>query len=160
MSDNVARSPNETPGFDFGPKASSGTYSREWSVDGVVGDQTWLALIHLMAGTVTGFLALSSVVTLALVGISTLWFFLAGLPILAVMLWLCLQFARAERVRFAVTLGARLPAPPLDLSSGASMWRRVRRLLAAPATRTTRPGRRVRSTARCSEPAGLDNRFA
>ena len=101
----------------------------------VVSARTWLALIHLMAGTVTGFVAFFVIGTFALVGIGTLWFFLAGLPVLAVMVWLCGQFARAERARFAVTLGERLPAPPPDLSSGAGLWRRVRRLLTSPATR-------------------------
>ena len=71
----------------------------------------------------------------ALVGIGTLWFFLVGLPVLASLLWLCLQFARAERARFAITLGVRIPAPPLDLSTGAGWWRRIRRFLAAPAAR-------------------------
>jgi len=101
----------------------------------VVSAQTWLAVIHLLAGTVTGFLAFFLVVALALVGIGTLWFFLAGLPVLAAMFWLCLQFARAERARFAITLGTAMPAPPIDLSSGAGWWRRIRRFLAGAATR-------------------------
>ena len=100
----------------------------------VVSARTWLALIHLMAGTVTGVVAFAGVVVLTVAGIGTLWFFLAGLPVLAAMLWLCLQFARAERARFASTLGVWIAAPPLDLSSGAG-WRRISRVLAAAATR-------------------------
>jgi signal transduction histidine kinase len=101
----------------------------------VVSAQTWLAVIHLMAGTVTGFVALAIVVALTVAGIGTLWLFLIGIPVLAAMLRLCLVFARTERARFAVVLGARMPAPPIDLSPGTSAWRRIRRLLAAPATR-------------------------
>ena len=47
----------------------------------VVSAQTWLAVIHLMAGVVTGVLAFDVIVALALVGIGTLWLFLIGLPI-------------------------------------------------------------------------------
>ena len=50
------------------------------------------------------------IVALALVGIGTLWLFLIGLPVLVAALWLGLQFGRAERARFLVTLGVRIPA--------------------------------------------------
>jgi signal transduction histidine kinase len=101
----------------------------------VVSAQTWLAFIHLMSGTVTGALAFAVVLALTAAGIATLWLFLAGLPILLAMLWLCLQFGRAERARFALTLGVYLPTPPAGLSPGASRWGRAARLMAAPATR-------------------------
>ena len=101
----------------------------------VVSAQTWLAFIHLMSGAVTGAVAFAVVLALTAAGIATLWLFLAGLPILLAMLWLCLQFGRAERARFAVTLGVYLPAPPPGLSPGASRWGRSARLMAAPATR-------------------------
>ena len=101
----------------------------------VVSAQTWLAFIHLMSGAVTGALAFAVVLALTAAGIATLWLFLAGLPILLAMLWLCLQFGRAERARFALTLGVYLPAPPPGLSPGASRWGRAARLMAAPATR-------------------------
>jgi signal transduction histidine kinase len=55
--------------------------------------------------------------------------------VLVTMLWLCLQFGRFERARFAVLLGVRLPTPPVELSSGASLWRRLWRLVAERATR-------------------------
>ena len=97
--------------------------------------ETWLAFIHLMTGTVTGFLAFAVVVSMTVTGILTLWFFLAGLPVLVCMFWLCLQFGRAERARFAAMLGVRLPAPPIDLSRGSGLWQRTRRLLAARGTR-------------------------
>ena len=97
--------------------------------------ETWLAFIHLTAGLVTGFLALAVVITFTLTGILTLWFFLAGLPVLVAMFRLCLLFGQAERARFATLLGVRLPAPPVDLSRGASLWQRTKRLLTARATR-------------------------
>ena len=70
-----------------------------------------------MTGAVTGAVALAMVIALTVIGLTTVWFFLAGLPVLVTMLWLCLQFGRLERARFAVLLGVRLPAPPVDLSS-------------------------------------------
>ncbi len=101
----------------------------------VVSAETWLAVIHLMTGAITGAVALATVIAMTLLGLTTVWFFLAGLPVLVTMLWLCLQFGRFERARFAVLLGVRLPAPPVDLSSGASLWRRLWRLVAERATR-------------------------
>src|SRR5579872_938909 len=96
----------------------------------IVSAETWLAVIHLMTGAITGAIALAGVITLTAIGITTVWFFLAGLPVLVTMLWLCLQFGRFERARFEVLLGVRLPTPPVDLSSGASLWRRLWRLAA------------------------------
>jgi signal transduction histidine kinase len=101
----------------------------------IVSAQTWLAVIHLMTGAITGAVALAGVIVLTAIGVSTVWFFLAGLPVLVTMLWLCLQFGRFERARFEVLLGVRLPTPPVDLSSGASLWQRLWRLMAERATR-------------------------
>ena len=101
----------------------------------VVSAQTWLSVIHLMTGLVTGALAFAVVGSLALLGIGTLWLFLIGLPLLATAEWLCLLFGRAERTRFAVTLGIHIPGTPLNLSPGTGRWLRMWRLLA---TRTAR----------------------
>jgi signal transduction histidine kinase len=101
----------------------------------IVSAETWLAVIHLMTGAITGAVALAGVLVLTVVGVTTVWFFLAGLPVLVTMLWLCLQFGRFERARFALLLGVQLPTPPVDLSSGASLWRRLWRLVAEPTTR-------------------------
>jgi signal transduction histidine kinase len=101
----------------------------------IVSAETWLAVIHLMTGAITGAVALAMVIVMTMVGLTTVWFFLAGLPVLVTMLWLCLQFGRFERARFAVLLGVRLPTPAVDLSSGASLWRRLWRLITERATR-------------------------
>jgi signal transduction histidine kinase len=101
----------------------------------IVSAETWLAVIHLMTGAITGAVALAMVIALTAIGVTTVWFFLAGLPVLVTMLWLCLQFGRFERARFAVLLGVRLPVPPVALSSGAGLWQRLWRLVAERATR-------------------------
>lgn len=95
----------------------------------VVSTQTWLALIHLMTGLATGALAFAVIVTLAVVGFGTVWLFLIGVPVLAAALWLSLHFGRAERARFLVMLGVRIPAAPIPVSPGAGQWRRMWRLL-------------------------------
>jgi signal transduction histidine kinase len=95
----------------------------------VVSARTWLAVVHLIAGLITGALAFCVVVALLVLGFGTLWFFLLGLPIVVTALWLGLQFGRAERARFTVTLGVRIPAPPANLSPGTGRWRRMWRLL-------------------------------
>ena len=97
----------------------------------VVSAQTWLAVIHLMAGVVTGALAFGLIVGLALVGIGTLWLFLIGLPILVAALWLGLQFGRAERARFLVTLGVRIPPAPVPVNPGGGRFRRMWGVLTA-----------------------------
>ena len=95
----------------------------------VVSAQTWLAVIHLMTGVLTGALAFVMVVALGLLGISTLWFFLVGLPVLVAALWLGLRVGQGERARFAVTLGEQIPAPPANLGPGAARRGRMWRLL-------------------------------
>jgi signal transduction histidine kinase len=136
-------------GAGAGPAAASGPAARASSGPGaeappagallravraVVSGRTWLAVIHLMSGMVTGLVAFIISVTGAVVGVVLLPFAFAGLPVLVVVLWLCIQFARFERARFAVMLGARMPGPPRDLRPGASWWRRAWRFLASPAT--------------------------
>jgi signal transduction histidine kinase len=97
---------------------------------------TWLAFIHLLTGTITGALGFVVVSAMTLLGLATLWFFLAGLPVLAGMLYVCLRFARAEQVRFAVLLGVQLPPPPPVLRDPDAGWsRQVRELFTARATR-------------------------
>jgi signal transduction histidine kinase len=98
----------------------------------LVAVRTWLAFSHVLAGTVTGVFAFVMVSVFAVVGVTTLWFFLIGLHVLVAMFLLSQRFAQAERARFAVMLGEHIPSPPTDLSSGASAWQRTRRILATP----------------------------
>jgi signal transduction histidine kinase len=136
-------------GAGAGPAAASGPAARASSGPGaeappagaalravraVVSARTWLAVIHLLTGLVIGLAAFIIILTGAVTGIALLPVALAGIPVLAATLWLCVQFARFERARFADMLGARMPAPPRDLSSAASWWRRTWRFLASPAT--------------------------
>jgi signal transduction histidine kinase len=132
-------------GAGFGPAASRPPASSSparvpvgglrRAVRPIVSASTWLAVIHLLAGLVTGIVIFVLVLTFTVTGIATVWFFLAGLPVLAAMLWLCLQFGRAERARFAAVLGVAIPAPPPTPRPVTSWWRRVWPMLAAPATR-------------------------
>jgi len=101
----------------------------------VVSAPTWLAVIHLLAGLVTGLVIFAVVLTFTVTGLLTVWFFLLGLPVLAAMLWLCGQFGRAERARFAAVLGVAIPAPPPSFPPATSWWRRLWPMLADPATR-------------------------
>ena len=97
----------------------------------VVSAQTWLAVIHLMAGVVTGALAFGVIVALAVAGLGTLWLFLIGLPVLVAALWLGLQFGRAERARFLVMLGVRIPPAAVPVNPGGGRFRRMWRVLTA-----------------------------
>ena len=109
------------------PASSAGLLRR--AVRPVVSGRTWLAVIHLLAGWVIGLVAFVFFVTAASVGVALLPVALAGIPVLAATLWLCTRFAAFERARFAVMLGAQLPAPPRTLSPGVSWWRRTWRAL-------------------------------
>jgi signal transduction histidine kinase len=100
----------------------------------LVAVRTWLALIHLLTGVATGSVAFVVIAFGMSVGLATVWFLLLGLHVLVALAWLSLRFSQAERARFEVMLGERIPGPPADLTSGASAWQRVRRLLATPTT--------------------------
>src|SRR5450759_2932355 len=60
------------------------------AVRAVVSGRTWVAVIISLTGAVTG---------VGLVAAA-----LSGIPVLAATFWLCVQFARFERARFAVML--------------------------------------------------------
>jgi signal transduction histidine kinase len=84
----------------------------------LVSARTWLALIHHLAGLFLGFAAIF-VVTFGLgFGIGSLPAALIGLPLLGVTLLLTDWFARAERARFALLLGVRIPAWPAGARAG------------------------------------------
>jgi signal transduction histidine kinase len=84
----------------------------------LVSARTWLALIHHLAGLFLGFAAIF-VVTFGLgFGIGSLPAALIGLPLLGITLLLTDWFARAERARFALLLGVRIPAWPAGARAG------------------------------------------
>jgi signal transduction histidine kinase len=93
----------------------------------VVSARTWLAVIHLFSGMFAGIVI--SVVAIAglAVGLGTTPAALVGIPVLASVLWLCRQFARFERARFALLLGRDIPAPPPP--EPGTLWRRMWRIL-------------------------------
>jgi signal transduction histidine kinase len=99
----------------------------------LVSPRTWLAVIHLLAGLVIGLVSFTVVVTGISLGIALLPVFLVGIPVLVAVIWLAGLGARAERARFAVLLGAGIPAPPPppDEPTG---WRRVNLLFLARTT--------------------------
>jgi signal transduction histidine kinase len=78
----------------------------------LVSPRTWLAMIHHLAGMVTGLIAFSLVITGFFLGVGLVPLALAGLPVLGLTQRLAEWFAAAERARFSVGLGARIPAWP------------------------------------------------
>jgi signal transduction histidine kinase len=99
----------------------------------LVSPRTWLAVIHLLAGLVIGLVSFTVVVTGISLGIALLPVFLVGIAVLVAVVWLAGLFARAERARFAVLLGAEIPGPGPrpDEPTG---WRRVNLLFLARST--------------------------
>jgi signal transduction histidine kinase len=97
----------------------------------LVSARTWLAITHLLAGSVIGLVAFIFVVTGTSVGAALLPVGLLGIPVLAALMWLCGQLAVVERARFELLLGDSIPAPPppADHLTG---WRRAWQALAGP----------------------------
>ena len=92
----------------------------------VISAQTWLAVIHLLTGLFFGSLVFVLVVTFAAAGVGLVVVFLSGILVLAATLWLCAQFGRAERARFALMLGRLIPAPvppPVTVTGWRRLWR-------------------------------------
>ena len=89
----------------------------------LVSARTWLAMTQHLAGLIIGFVAIF-IVTFGLgFGFGGLFFALAGLPLLGLVLWLAHWFARAERARFAFLTGVRIPAWPAPDSPGRAGFR-------------------------------------
>jgi signal transduction histidine kinase len=99
----------------------------------LVSPRTWLAVIHLLAGLVIGIVAFTVVVIGIGLGIGLMPLFLVGIPVLVGVIWLAGMGARAERARFAVLLGAVIPAPA-PLPDEPRGWRRVNLLFLARST--------------------------
>ena len=89
----------------------------------LVSARTWLAMTQHLAGLLIGFVAIF-IVTFGLgFGFGGLFFALVGLPLLGVTVWLAHWLARAERARFALLTGARIPAWPAPGSVGRAGFR-------------------------------------
>ncbi len=93
----------------------------------VVSPATWLAVIHLLAGPFIGVASFVTAVVGIVLGVALLPLLGIGLPVLALALWLCRLFARAERARFAFLLGRDIPAPATP--AGRKPRHRMRRFL-------------------------------
>src|SRR5215475_2892170 len=125
-----------------GKMATAGTRSRTaWggpalaAVWSVVSARTWLAVIHLLVGLFLGTVAFTVVVTGAALGVALLVVALVRLPVLWAVLLLAGWFARAERARFALLLGERIPDPAAYRPPPAGgWWPRLRRYLGARTT--------------------------
>jgi signal transduction histidine kinase len=94
------------------------------SVEGVflvrdlVSPRAWLATIHHLAGFLIGVPACIVIVAGFIFGVGFLWLALASLPVLGITLRLAGWLARGERARFALLLGARIPAWPAEGRAG------------------------------------------
>jgi signal transduction histidine kinase len=99
----------------------------------LVSGRTWLSVIHLLTGVVTGLVAALVFLVGIPLGIALLPIFFVGIAIFVVLFWLTVQFAALERARFAVMLGERIAAPPPDPDPPAQWLRRTWRRVASPA---------------------------
>jgi len=90
---------------------------------GVVSATTWLALVHILVGLPLGLVAFVVLLTGIVSGLGLLPALGLGIAFLAATMWLVRQFARMERARYALLLGAHIPAPPPPAS--ATGWRRL-----------------------------------
>ncbi len=99
----------------------------------VVSAETWLAVVHLLAGLVIGVVSFTVAVTGSAIGVALLPFFLVGIPVLIAMLWVGDLIARVERARFWLLLGAAI-APPARSESEPAGWRKLTRLLLTPSS--------------------------
>jgi signal transduction histidine kinase len=81
-------------------------------LSGLVSTRTWLAMTHHLAGFFTGLVAFIFFVTCYSLGLSLIVLALVGLPILGVTFRLAGWFATAERARFGLLLGERIPSWP------------------------------------------------
>ena len=89
----------------------------------LVSPRTWLAFIHHFIGVFVGAVVVWIVVPGLVIGALGLPVAMIGMPILGTTLRFTDWFARAERARFAVTLGERIPAWPAGTRSG--YWLRL-----------------------------------
>jgi signal transduction histidine kinase len=100
----------------------------------VVSASTWLAVVHMVTGWIIGLPVFMLVVIALPVGLALVPIALSGVPIVWAVLVLCGLIARAERGRFALMLGERIPDSALYRPPATGVWQRVRRRLTAPET--------------------------
>lgn len=93
---------------------------------------TWLAVIHVLAGVFTGCFAWIVVFTGATLSLALI-VIIVGLPLLVLTVYFCRWFARAERRRFGLLLGAGLPDLPWP-EPVPGFWTRLRQAAASAAT--------------------------
>lgn len=84
----------------------------------LVSARAWLAMVHHLAGVFTGLVICFVIVIGFALGFGLLPLALLGLPVLGVTLRLAGWSAHAERARFGLMLGARLPAWPAGARPG------------------------------------------
>jgi signal transduction histidine kinase len=89
----------------------------------LVSARTWLAMTQHLAGLFIGVAVFTIFIVGLSTGVSLLVLALVGLPLLGVTVWLAHWFARAERARFALMAGARIPAWPSPGSPGRAGFR-------------------------------------
>ena len=87
----------------------------------LVSPRTWLAFIHHFLGVCVGAVAVWIVVPGLVAGSLGLPVAMIGMPIIGATLRFTDWFARAERARFAVTLGEQIPGWPAGTRSGYRM---------------------------------------
>ncbi|MGH3248067.1 MAG: sensor histidine kinase, partial [Trebonia sp.] len=85
---------------------------------GLVSARTWLAFTHHVAGLFVAIASFTIVVTGVAVGVCLLPLALVGLPVLGLTARFTDGMAAIERARFALFLGARVPAWPGGRASG------------------------------------------
>jgi len=85
---------------------------------GLVSAHTWLAFIHHVVGLFVAVASFTIVVTGIAAGVGLLPLALVGLPVLGLTARLADGIAAVERARFALFLGARIPAWPADPARG------------------------------------------
>ena len=84
----------------------------------LVSPRTWLAMIHHLTGVIIGLVAFVVIVTGFTLGVGLIPLALVGLPVLGVVLRLAHVMTGAERARFGLLLGARIPAWPTGARTG------------------------------------------
>ena len=94
----------------------------------VVSPETWLAVVHLLAGFFVGIVSFTVALTGVVFGIGLLPLFLLGIPVLVGTLWVGDLMAQAERARFRLLLGAEI-APPARPVSQPTGWRKLSMVL-------------------------------